>query len=102
MSNTTNPLTQLALAPITAQVEKSAKKGTNGFFEALSQAWGEALDRQAQAITDKSAQISAGDNTPGTLTELSALSMQFGFESNAAHTSQSSVSSALETIARKQ
>ena len=102
MSNITNPLIQLALAPVTSQLDSQAKKGTSSFFEAMSRAWGDALDKQANLITEKSDAVSAGDDTPGTLTELSALSMRFGFESNAAHTATSSVSEGLSTMSRKQ
>jgi hypothetical protein len=104
MSNTTNPLTQLALAPITQSkpAGSSSSGGNSSFFEAMARAWGDALDKQANRITEQSDRVSAGDDTPGAITELSAQSLKMGFLSNSAHSATSSVSSALETIARKQ
>ena len=103
MSNTTNPLTQLALAPITqSKPAGSSSNGNSSFFEAMARAWGDALDKQANRITEQSDKVSAGDDTPGAITELSAQSLKMGFLSNSAHSATSSVSSALETIARKQ
>ena len=104
MSNTTNPLTQLALAPITQSkpAGSSNSSGNSSFFEAMARAWGDALDKQANRITEQSDRVSAGDDTPGAITELSAQSLKMGFLSNSAHSATSSVSSALETIARKQ
>jgi hypothetical protein len=104
MSNTTNPLTQLALAPITQSKPSgsSNSSGNSSFFEAMARAWGDALDKQANRITEQSDRVSAGDDTPGAITELSAQSLKMGFLSNSAHSATSSVSSALETIARKQ
>jgi hypothetical protein len=104
MSNTTNPLTQLALVPITQSKPSgsSTSGGSNSFFEAMARAWGDALDKQANRITEQSDRVSAGDDTPGAITELSAQSLKMGFLSNSAHSATSSVSSALETIARKQ
>ena len=105
MSNTTNPLTQLALAPITQSKpsgSSSNSSGNSSFFEAMARAWGDALDKQANRITEQSDKVSAGDDTPGAITELSAQSLKMGFLSNSAHSATSSVSSALETIARKQ
>jgi len=102
MSNITNPLLQIALAPVTSQIDSTAKKGTSSFFEAMSRAWGDALDKQAALITEKSEAVSAGDDTPGAITELSALSMRFGFEASASHTATSAVSEGLSTVSRKQ
>ena len=104
MSNTTNPLTQLALAPLTQSkpAGSSNSNGNSSFFEAMARAWGDALDKQANRITEQSVRVSGGDDTPGAITELSAQSLKMGFLSNSAHSATSSVSSALETIARKQ
>jgi hypothetical protein len=96
-----NPLTQLALAPTTTQMQGTASK--NGtWFEALARAWGEALDKQAATIQEQSDQLSnQGSDTPAAITELSAQSLKMGFLSNSSHTSISSVGEALSTMARK-
>jgi hypothetical protein len=102
MSTVNNPLFQLALAPVTSQTSTTTSKGSSSFFEAMSRAWGDALDKQANLITEKSDAISGGDDTPGAITELTAQSMKMGFLSNSAHTSQSAVSDGINSLSRKQ
>jgi hypothetical protein len=99
MSNYVNPLAQIAAAPMTQQ--KDAKKGGT-WFEAMAQAWGQALDKQADIIQQQSDVISGGNDTPAAITELSAQSLKMGFLSNSSHSSISSVGDALNTMARKQ
>ena len=89
----------IAAMPMTQQ--KSAKGGGT-WFEAMAQAWGNALDKQADAIQAKSDLVAGGDDRPGTITELTAESMKMGFLANSSHTAISSVSQGLETMARKQ
>lgn len=100
MSNYVNPLSMIAAAPMTQQ--KNAKGGSGSWFEALAQAWGEALDKQASTIQQQSDVISGGNDTPAAITELSAQSLKMSFLSSSSHTSISTVGSALETMARKQ
>jgi hypothetical protein len=99
MSNYVNPLTIVAAAPMTQQ--KSANGGSS-WFEAMAQAWGQALDKQADVIEQKSAAISGGDDSPSAVTELTSQSLKMSFLSNSSHTSISTVGQALETMARKQ
>ena len=101
MSNYVNPMSLIALAPMSQQ------KGVNGggsgsWFEALAQAWGQALDKQAATIQQQSDVISGGNDTPAAITELSTQSLKMSFLSNSSHTSISTVGQALETMARKQ
>ena len=98
MSSYTNPLAAIAAAPMTQQ--KNAKGTT--WFEAMADAWGQALDRQADQITQKSDAITAGDDTPAAVTDLTTQSLKMSFLSNSSHTAISSVGQALETMARKQ
>lgn len=72
------------------------------WFEAMAEAWGEALDAQATSITDKAAELDAGNDSPADVTMLTAESLRMQFMSNSAHTSISAMGSALETMARKQ
>jgi hypothetical protein len=76
--------------------------GSNSWFEAMADAWGQALDSQAQAIEDKSAEVSNNGDKPADVTELTAMSLKMSFLASSSHTAISSVGSALETMARKQ
>jgi hypothetical protein len=99
MSNNVNPLSMIAATPMTQQ--KPAKAST--WFEAMAQAWGEALDNQAATIQTQSEAISnGGSDTPAVITELTAQSLKMGFLSSSSHTSISTVGEALKTMAQKQ
>lgn len=77
-------------------------QGGGSWFEAMADAWGQALDSQAQAIEDKSAEVSKNGDKPADVTELTAMSLKMSFLASSSHTALSSVGSALETMARKQ
>jgi hypothetical protein len=96
MTTSTNPLTQLVLSSV-----PPTKTSSSSLFEALARAWGEALDKQAQVIQDKSDQISGGDDKPGTLTELTAESAKIAYMAQSSHTSISEVGEAHKTSAQK-
>ena len=98
MSSYTNPLAAIAAAPMTQQ--KNAKGTT--WFEAMADAWGQALDRQAGQIQQQSDVIAGGDDTPAAVTELTAQSLKMSFLSSSSHTAISTVGQALDTMARKQ
>lgn len=72
------------------------------WFEAMADAWGQALNNQAAAIEEKSAQVADNGDAPADVTELTAMSLKMTFLANSSHTAISSVGSALETMARKQ
>jgi hypothetical protein len=73
------------------------------WFEAMAEAWGQALDRQATKIEDLSTNIGdEGADTPSAITELTAESLKMTFVANSSHTAISSVGGALDTMARKQ
>jgi len=76
--------------------------GGSSWFEAMADAWGSALDSQAQAIEEKSAAMSADGDKPADVTELTAMSLKMSFLASSSHTAISSVGAALETMARKQ
>ena len=95
----------VALTPMTSQ--KSAQGGSAGsggsaWFEAMAQAWGQALDNQAGLIEQKSAALTNGNDTPSAVTELTTQSLKMSFLSSSSHTAISTVGSALESLARKQ
>jgi hypothetical protein len=98
MSNYVNPLSLIAASPMSQQ--KPARPST--WFEALAQAWGEALDNQANSIQQQSDAISGGNDTPSAITELTAQSLKMGFLSTSSHTSVSTIGEALKTMAQKQ
>ena len=84
-------------------MNSASKKDISGWYEAMADAWGDALDNQAARITELSDAISTGgQDNPKTMTLLSAESMRMQFLSNNASTSTSSVGQALETLAKKQ
>ena len=99
MSNYVNPLAQIAATPMTLSKDS---KGGGTWFEAMAQAWGQALDNQASVIEQKSDVITGGNDTPAAITALTTESLKMTFLTNSSHTSISSVGSALETMARKQ
>ena len=76
--------------------------GGGSWFEAMADAWGKALDAKADSIAAKSAAMEHGADKPADITQLTAMSLEMGFLSNASHTAMASVGSALETMARKQ
>lgn len=88
---------QMALMP-------SSRDGEEGssWFEAMADAWGEALNAQATKIEMMSDKIAQGAETPADLSNLTAESLAMGFVSNSAHTALTAVGSAQETLARKQ
>lgn len=99
-----SPLANLALAPVTTQQSNGSggsKGGSGSWFEAMSRAWGEALDKQADKIETLSAGLGT-DDSPAAITELSAQSMKMGFLSTSSHTAITSVAEALKTQAQKQ
>jgi len=79
----------------------SARKGSS-WFEQMADAWGDALNTQANRIVDQADKVAGGFDTPSEITELTAESLRMNFISNSSHTSLTSVGSALETLARKQ
>lgn len=96
MSNSINPLSVMAVAPTTG-----SKNTSGSWYEAMSQAWGETLDKQATKIESVSQLIKEGDDKPATITQLSTESLKMGFLSNSSHTSISSTGEALKTMAQK-
>jgi hypothetical protein len=76
---------------------------TKSWYEAMAKAWGQALNQQAQVITDLSNQVSnAGQDQPSQVTQLTAESMRFSYLATNASTATTSVGEALQTLGRKQ
>ncbi|MGH1421627.1 MAG: hypothetical protein ACRBEQ_07405 [Hyphomonas sp.] len=93
-------LTQLATGTQANTVRSD--DADSSWYRALAEAWGSALDQQAQKIADMSDALPSGSENPSDLIALTAESMRMQFLSNSSSTSTNSVGSALETMARKQ
>lgn len=93
---------QLTLDTFAANSGSNNKRSTNSWFEAMADAWGQALDEQAARIQTKSLSIGDGFETPAQVSELTAESLRMGYIANSSHTALTAVGSALETLARKQ
>jgi hypothetical protein len=93
-------LSMLAATPSTGQTNSS--NGGNSWFEAMANAWGQALDQQANVIQQDSSNIStAGNDQPSAITTLTAESLKMSFLANSSQSSISAVGQGLETMARK-
>jgi hypothetical protein len=88
---------------LTIPLTMPSRQDTKSWYEAMAKAWGQALDRQAQEITQLSDQISVGGNDqPSQVTLLTAESMRFSYLATNASTATTSVGEALQTLGRKQ
>lgn len=79
----------------------SSSSGSS-WYEAMSRAWGQALDGQASQITEMSASIRSGGDQPSNMVQLTAASLKMQFMSNNAATSQNATGQALETLGKRQ
>ena len=100
MSNT-QPVNPLSLMATTAT--QGANKNKDGtWYQAMAEAWGETLDRQASTLENLSTEIGeGGKDNPSTLTLMSAEALKMGFLSQSSHTTLSSTGEALKTMAQK-
>ncbi|MET1755797.1 hypothetical protein ABVV53_10055 [Novosphingobium sp. RD2P27] len=96
-----NDTSALAAAPLTGQSIAQNRNAADSWFEAFAQAWGNALDKQASTIQQRSGALNEGGDNPSAITELTAESLKMSFLSNSSHSSLDSVGKALETMARK-
>jgi hypothetical protein len=75
---------------------------TQSWYEAMAQAWGQAMNSEAQVVTNLSDQINSGQDTPAQITQLTAESLRFSYLATNASTSVTSVGDGLESLGRKQ
>lgn len=94
-------LNTIASSPVTGSTSSSNSTG-GSWFEAMADAWGKALDKQAGDIETKSAAMNNGGDKPADVMELTAMSLKMSFLASSSHTAVSTVGAALETMARKQ
>ena len=78
------------------------RTGEGSWFEVMADAWGQALDNQANDIVTRSESLTTGNESPREITLLTAESLRMQFLSNSSHTALTSMGTALETMARKQ
>jgi hypothetical protein len=88
----------------TAMTSTANNESSDGsWFEAMAEAWGEALDKQAHKIEAASTEIGEqGQELPSQITELTAETLRMSFISNSSHTALTSLGNSLDTMARKQ
>ncbi|MBB5710904.1 hypothetical protein [Sphingomonas xinjiangensis] len=101
MTNPINSASLSTLASLGTMGTNETRTGKGNWFEAFGEAWGKALDTQADQITNQADIVSQGGDKPSDITQLTTESMRMSFMANSSHTSIDSVSKALETMARK-
>jgi hypothetical protein len=102
MSNSINPLSVLAATPASSKSGDKSGKQSESWFEAMADAWGQTLDRQAGEIQELADQIGNGNDRPEVVSQLTAEALTMGYLTSSSHTALTAVGSALETMARKQ
>jgi hypothetical protein len=80
----------------------SGKPAAGSWYANVANAWGAALDRQANKTALLADQMNAGNDGPGVALQVSAAAHQLAFLSTAAPTASNSIGQALETLGRKQ
>lgn len=96
MSESVNPLSMMATT-----ATSTSKQKNGSWYEAMAEAWGKTLDNKAFELENSSAELSAGNDTPSTVTMLQTQAMQMGFLSTGSHTAISSTGEALKSMAQK-
>lgn len=79
----------------------SKDQKSSSWFEALAQAWGDVMDKQAADMQIRSEQIGTGQDQPSQMLLLSAEAQRFGFTATNASTACNSIGDALETLGKK-
>lgn len=95
-------ITQLQVQMGMNNLANKGKEQQTSWFEAMAEAWGEALDKQATRLTDQATDLNNGNDNPSSISMLTAESLRMQFLSNSSHTALTAMGSALETMARKQ
>jgi len=94
--------TQLPTIIPTSNGTGRGRSPDSSWFEVMAEAWGEALDNQANRLISRAETLNDGNESPQAVTMLTAESLRMQFLSNSSHTALTSMGSALETMARKQ
>ena len=105
----TTPLNQSTINQLLATTTLTNNSGSTGsstngggFFEALAQAWGKALDEAGQQLSNESQNLNVdGQDTMSNITQLTADSTRMSFLANSSHTSISDAGDAMKAVAQK-
>jgi hypothetical protein len=102
-NNNSTFTTRLATTGSIAASGSPSQSETRSWYEAMAKAWGQALNNQAQVITDLSSQLTDnGQDQPSTVTQLTAESLKFSFMATSASTATTSTGQGLDSLGRKQ
>ncbi len=102
-NNTQSMTHRLSISGASAGLGSPSESDRKSWYEAMAQAWGQALNNQAQVITQLSGEIgNGGSDQPAQITQLTAESMRFSFMATNASTATTSVGDGLESLGRKQ
>jgi hypothetical protein len=75
---------------------------SDSWFEAMAQAWGSVMDRQAEQVVTLSNEMSSGTDNPGTAIQLQAQAQKLAFLATAASTAVNTAGNAIEVLSKKQ
>src|SRR6185312_7163621 len=94
---------KLSISAAASGLSSPSESDRKSWYEAMAQAWGQALNNQAQVVTQLSNEIgNGGTDQPAQITQLTAESMRFSFMATNASTATTSVGDGLESLGRKQ
>ncbi len=94
---------KLSISAAASGLSSPSETDRKSWYEAMAQAWGQALNNQAQVVTQLSNDIgNGGTDQPAQITQLTAESMRFSFMATNASTATTSVGEGLESLGRKQ
>jgi hypothetical protein len=103
-STTLTPLSMNTAAPTTSATS-SPNNAPSDWLEGVAQAWGTALDNQANLIQQDANALnggSGGSDSPSAITMLTTESLRIGVMFDSSHTSLTSIGDGLDAMARKQ
>ena len=103
VNNSQSMTHKLSISSAASGLTSPSESDRKSWYEAMAQAWGQALNNQAQVITQLSNEVGSGGNDqPAQITQLTAESMRFSFMATNASTATTSVGDGLESLGRKQ
>ena len=103
VSNSQSLTHKLSISAAASGLSSPSQSDRKSWYEAMAQAWGQALNNQAQVVTQLSNEIgNGGTDQPAQITQLTAESMRFSFMATNASTATTSVGDGLESLGRKQ
>ncbi len=86
----------------TEHAKHASPAGNSSWYAQLAEAWGSALDKQADKTAALAQQLADGQDEPAAALQIAAAAHQLSFIAQAASTASNSIGQALETLGRKQ